>query len=61
MSKENENKPLKQPAVMCSKFCGGCGNTIRDDEEIFCIEIQSRVDEDDEACESFSDKEPQFR
>lgn len=37
------------------------GNTIRDDEEIFCIEIQSRVDDQDEACEEFSNKEPQYR
>jgi len=40
--------------------CGQCGNTIRNDGEIFCVEIQSRVDDDDEACGSFSSCEPQY-
>ena len=52
---------LDIPVVMCSKYCGDCGNTIRDDGEIFCVVIQSRVDEDDEACDEFSGGEPQYK
>jgi hypothetical protein len=44
-----------------SKKCGDCGNTIREDGEIFCFEIQGRVNSNDGACSSFSDKEPQYR
>jgi len=62
---QNLNKSTKKAwniaDVMCSKYCGDCGNTIRDDGEIFCVVIQSRVDEDDEACDEFSGGEPQYR
>jgi uncharacterized Zn finger protein (UPF0148 family) len=67
MKLENENNEQPQDPqlnigeVMCSKYCGDCGNTIRDDGEIFCVVIQSRVDEDDETCDEFSGGEPQYR
>lgn len=56
-----ENESLNIQTHICSKYCGACGNTFRDEGEIFCIVIQSRVDDDDEACDEFSEGEPQYR
>lgn len=59
--KINQKSELINKIENLNKCCGDCGNTIIDDSEIFCTEIQSRVDSCDEICSSFSNGESQYR